>query len=316
MKRLEQQALEADRQSVVKLLSSLPDNDVLGQASFRSRLSEIDRQLEAIGKPSPDDFSGSVALLFTGGPVIGSRSVETNFAARITTAFQDLVSKRIATGEIGKLGSRGPLPTHSDSSLAISQMVRGSVGFVLEEVTRNQTLTDSVVKKAIEQIDDLIAKTGGESEEDFEATVESIDDRQLVSLRDFFKALDENAATVRIIESVRELSLDGAAVRRGRQRAEMVEIEEQEREDVEGVLMGLLPESRRFEMELSPGVTIKGSVAASFASDYMKLLHGPDADRLVGKRWRAKMRVREVRERNKPPRSLYTLLGLLRPIEG
>ena len=52
MKRLEQQALEADRQSVVKLLSSLPDNDVLGQASFRSRLSEIDRQLEAIGKPS------------------------------------------------------------------------------------------------------------------------------------------------------------------------------------------------------------------------------------------------------------------------
>jgi hypothetical protein len=36
---------------------------------------------------------------------------------------------------------------------------------------------------------------------------------------------------------------------------------------------------------------------------------------VVGRWWRTKMKIREVRERNKPPRTLYTLIGLLEQID-
>lgn len=314
MKRLERDALAADREAVKQLLDSLSPSDILGQMSFRSRLQEIDQRLEALSRETASDLIGSVALTFGGTPVHGSRSIDVEFATQITRAFQDLVSKRIATEEFGRLGSRGPLPLGVDSSLAISDVVRGSFGFVLEEASSNHELTDSVIKTAINDVTIVLSGAGSESLHEFERSIESLDPRLLVSLRTFFRTLDDSNATVRILEDKHDVTLDGPAVRRARQRVDMTEIDEQVRDDLVGVLIGLLPDSRRFEMELDGAVTIKGSVAGSYASAYLELLHGPEAPRLVGQRWRVKMKVREVRERNKPPRQVYTLMGLLEPV--
>lgn len=59
---------------------------------------------------------------------------------------------------------------------------------------------------------------------------------------------------------------------------------------------------------------IRGSVVAAYATRYLELIEGPHGD-IVGQTWRTKMRVREIRERNKPPRKVYTLIGLLEKIE-
>ena len=117
-----------------------------------------------------------------------------------------------------------------------------------------------------------------------------------------------------IIWKERDANLDTKAVRRGRERVETTEVEDIEGETIAGELLGLLPESRRFEMKLTAsGEIIKGTVAAGLAVRWLELIELPD-QKLVGQVWRTKMKIREIRERNRAPRRLYSLQGLLEPV--
>ena len=78
-----------------------------------------------------------------------------------------------------------------------------------------------------------------------------------------------------------------------------------------GELLGLLPDARKFEMKLSgSGDVIRGTVVAALATRWLELIEQPN-ERMVGQTWKAKMRIREIRERNRPPRRLFTLLDLI-----
>ena len=312
MKKLERDSLLADRAAVTALLDTMPESDPVGRLSFQSRLAEIDEQLAKLeGAHEP---SGSVALLFAGEPVHGTRSINAEFASAVLKSFQDLVTKRVAGDELGKLGARGRIPIRATTSLSISDMVRGSVGFLLEESGENLEISDTAVKIAIDDVTDVIARTASEHIEDFESAVENLDPRLLVSLRDFFRSLDEGGATIRIVESERDASLDTIAVRRARGRVDAMDIDEQESDAVVGELLGLLPQSRRFEMRLADtGEVIRGTVSPGLATGWVELIEAPGQE-VVGRTWRAKMRIREVHERNKPPRKLYALLGLIEKV--
>jgi hypothetical protein len=253
--------------------------------------------------------------MFGGDPVIGSRSIDAEFAAELIRVFQDLVTKRVAAEESGALGARGPVRNHSASNLAITEIMRGSVGFLLEESSRQQEIDDTPVKKAIEDVTRVIAGTVSDQDEDFESVVENLDHRSLVSLKDFFKALDDSRATIRIVDDERDQLLNLQAVQRGRRRVEATEINDTESERVVGKLIGLVPGKRVFELRIRGSEeTITGRVAASVAPDYMAHIESPNQD-LYGHWWRVKLKIREVRERNKPPRKLYTLIGLLEQMD-
>lgn len=309
MRRLELEGLLADRETVRAMLDGLGDSDPIGRLSFGARLTAIENEIRRLS--GVEDSLGSVALLFSGNPVYGSRSIAAEFASSVLKSFQDLVTKRIAAEEFGRLGARGRLPERTASTLAIRELVRGSMGFVLEETSQNAEITETPIKKAIDEVTEIISQAAAESEADFEASVENIDPRMLVSLRDFFQALDEGGASVRIVEDERDASLDSQAVHRARLRVEATEVQDTESETVVGELLGLLPDSRRFEMKLfDSGEVIKGNVAASLATKWLELIESP-GEKIVGEVWRTKMRIREVRERNRPPRNLYTLLGLV-----
>jgi len=314
MKELEREALLADREAVRTILAEIPESDPLGRLSFQSRLSAIESRLDELSRTLVT--RGSVALMFGGLPVLGSRSVDAAFASAAVEHFQELVQKRVAAEELGPLGSRGPVPLRTQANLAITDMVRGSVGFVLEESTPNEDIADTVVKNAIDDIARVVVSTGAESEEEFERAVESLDQRLLVALRKFFKTLDDTQATVRIVENERDAQLDSNAIRRGRLRVDATDIRDEESEQVVGELLGILPASKRFEMRLvGTGETIHGPVAATIAPTYLHSIELPGQTPVVGRVWRAKMKIRVITERNKPPRSLYTLLGLIEPVE-
>lgn len=309
MKKLDIDALSADRMAVLDLLENLPDGDLVGRSTFEARLGDIDRALGEVEHRL--DTTGSVALLFAGSPVHGARSIDSVFATRAISVFQDLVTKEVAMSELGSLGGRGPVPKRAQVNLAISELVRGSLGFVLEENCPSDQIADTVTKIAIDDVTRLLERTASENDADFEEAVETLDSRLLVSLKDFFTTLDDFQATVRIVESAREASFDPAAVHRGRVRMDSTKIEEKESESLIGELLGLLPESRRFEMRLRDSVEIiKGNVAAQFAADFLGQLESGD-EPILGRQWRVKMKIREVAERNKPVRNLYTLVGLL-----
>lgn len=309
MKRLELESLLADREAVRAMLATAGDADPIGRMSFGARLASLDEQIQRLA--AIHETTGSVALMFAGGPVYGSRSIAADFATTALKTFQDLITKRIAAEEFGRLGARGRIPERTPSTLAIRELVRGSVGFVLEENSANSELADTPIKKAIDDVTEIISQAAAESDEAFEASVETLDPRMLVSLRDFFAALDDSQASIRIVEDERDASLDSQAVRRARIRVEATEVEDSESDAVIGELLGLLPDARKFEMKLlDTGEVIRGTVAAALASRWLELIEQPD-ERLVGQLWRTKMRIREIRERNRPPRNLYTLLGLI-----
>lgn len=309
MKRLELEALVADREAVRAMLASVGETDPIGRMSFGARLASLEEQIRRL--EGFHETTGSVALLFAGGPVFGSRSIAAEFATTALRTFQDLVTKRIAAEEFGRLGARGRVPERTPSTLAIRELVRGSVGFVLEENSQNAEIADTPIKKAIDEVTEIITQAAAESEVEFETSVETLDPRMLVSLRDFFRALDDSQASVRIVEAERDDSLSSEAVRRARVRVEATEVEDTESDTVIGELLGLLPEARKFEMKLlETGEVIRGTVAAALATRWFELIEKPD-EKLIGQLWRTKMRIREIRERNRPPRNLYTLLGLI-----
>lgn len=118
-------------------------------------------------------------------------------------------------------------------------------------------------------------------------------------------------------DAARRLIADGInpSMHRKAARSAQTDIEDSESEAVVGELLGLLPDSRRFEMRLvGADDIIKGSVAAAYASPYLERIEAPHGD-IVGQTWRTRMRIREIRERNKPPRKIYTLIGLLERIQ-
>jgi len=309
MKRLELEALSADREAVRSMLAATGQDDPVGQISLGARLASIEADIQRVA--NLNETLGSVALMFSGGPVHGSRSIAADFATTAVKTFQDLITKRIAGDEFGRLGSRGRVPERTLSSLAIRELVRGSVGFVLEETSANTELLDTPVKRAIGDVTTIIGQAAAESDEAFEASVETLDPRMLVSLRDFFRVLDDSHASIRIVEDETDESLDGTAVHRARLRVDSTEVEDIESDTVVGELLGLLPDSRKFEMKLADtGEVIRGTVGANMAASWLELIEQPE-QRLVGQFWRTRMRIREVRERNRPPRNLYTLLGLI-----
>jgi hypothetical protein len=312
MKKLKRDVLLADQASVEALLGTLPVDDVLGRSSFESRLGDIREELQKLGNEI--DVMGSVALMFGGPPVQGSRAIDAEFATKTLDNFHALVSKQVARNEVGALGGRGPIPTHAEARLAITEILRGSVGFLLEERSENTQLADTAVKMAIHEVSDLISKSAAESDVEFEQAIETLDHRLILSLRDFFKTLDEHGASIRIVEDERDSILDAKSIQRARLRVDDTWFEDRESDLVVGELLGILPAGRRFEMKLADtGEVIRGAVAAASASKYVELIEGPTGG-IVGRTWRVKMRIREVRERNKPPRNLYTLIGLLEQV--
>jgi hypothetical protein len=308
VKKLEKEALEADRNSVMEILSDISADDYLGQMSFRSRLDDIEKQLREL--ESTSETLGKVALLFGGAPVTGSRGINAKFAGDVVSQYQDLVAKRVAQHEVGRLGARGPIPFRYESTLALTDVIRGSIGFMLEESAENESLVETTIKKAIDEVTGIIRDTSSAIADDFERIVESLDPRLLGALRSFLASLDEGAATVRIVDAIHDETFDKLAIKRARERVEMTEIEERDDETIVGILHGLLPHSRRFELELSDThKVITGTVAATVASKYDEMNGEP-----TKKTWRVKMRIREIRERNKPARSVYTLIGLLEEV--
>ena len=70
--------------------------------------------------------------------------------------FQDLVSKRLATLESGPLASRGPVPLREKAQLMITDVARGSFGFVLEEEPSSDALTNTPLQIVVEEMSELI----------------------------------------------------------------------------------------------------------------------------------------------------------------
>lgn len=310
IKKLELEALQADLAAVNSLLTtSREEEDPIGYEQFLSRKTRLETEIAAIRER--ESHSASVTLFFAGRPVFGSKGMLAEFGGKAVAAFQDLVARRLAALEAGALGERGPIPLKTSADMMITDVVRGSYGFVLEEVGSGTTpLTDTAVKVIVDEVIELLADIASPDDRHFEEAIDALSERELIALRNFFTLLDTSGALVRAVEDNAELNLDAESIRRGKTRTEAVHIDEREVQDIVGRLY-LLPGHRRFELNRADNnEMIYGVVSPEYSKAHLERA-GQGPDRVVGRVWKTRMKVREIKRPGRASKIAYTLLGLI-----
>jgi hypothetical protein len=304
LRKLERSGLQADLASVNALLAHLSEvDDPIGFAQFAMRRAEIEQALTALGQVGEE--TGKVALLFGGRPVWGSRGIDADFAAHAIDQFQRAVGAQ-AAGAAGPVGARGRLAQDATPRLLVTDVGRGSFGFVLEEAADNAQLVETPTKHALDEIARLARAAAAPDEEGFNAAVDAIEPRAVQALAEFFKQLHESGAQLRLVEGEEDFELDAEAVGRARARTEQISIDTETLEE-EGVLVGVVPQRKSFEWRRPNGETLVGTVQGDIARAYEESLFAEHP--LLGP-MRARFQVRSVSRRGGPPRLAFTLLGV------
>lgn len=307
-RKLKIEGLNAELASVIALIQSAREyGDPVGAYQLSKKKDTLEAEIQQLARRH--ESRASVALLFGGRPVLGSRGISAEFAGSMLEHFQSLVTRTFAATELGVLGERGPVPLRQATDLMVTNLARGSFGFVLSEVSAQDDIEDSALKSMVDEAVSIIGKVSSENEREFEEASESLDARMLISLKDFFKTLDVAQATVRLVEDESDLSLDLASVHRGRVRMEAISIEEDD-EAIEGVLAGLLPDHRKFELKVGDQRTIYGSVSKEAHEQFVSMVSRGETP--INETWQVRVRRRTVTPLNRPPRDVYRLLEFVR----
>lgn len=306
-KKLSIDSLSAEITSVSELLLSAKNaGDIVGEIQLEHRLSKLANKLKELKNNTALDNSASVALFFGGKPVLGSKGISADFAGTALEQFQNLISKTFAKSEAGQLGSRGKIPFKAHSELMVTGLARGSFGFVLDEMSDQVESESSELTHVIDKATHLLRDTAAQDDAVFEGLIEELDARTLLALKEMFANLDTNEATLRVVEGDLDILLDSSAIHRGKIRTEATLIEEKTTE-VAGVLEGLLPEHRKFEIRDDSGQLIYGSATKDAVDQFEKA-----SKSVIGKRCLASVTVKTVTPLNRPPRDVIRLIEFLK----
>ncbi|MBN2631782.1 MAG: hypothetical protein JXR75_14725 [Rhodobacteraceae bacterium] len=260
------EALEADRRYVERQITEAGDSPWgTARVMWQSRLADIDQQIAALaaGRSS----YASVAVIFDGNPVIGSGDIRLDFTTEALDSYQKVVTLALASHNGVELSERGRLPAGDQARLFIRDLVHGSMGFILEELPpQQQEMLPSHLKEAVEDTTQLISNLSAGSDAEFEATLEVTQPRLVAAVQKFAKVLFDAGASTRIVGDERRLALSIDDVGRLSRRLGEVEVTE-EVVPVDGVLLGVLPEARKFELRLPDG-TMEGAVSEDLALKY------------------------------------------------
>src|ERR1035437_954753 len=310
LRKLRLDGLRADYSLVVELLRKSHDvGDPVGVLQYEYRKNILANEIEELRKTVTSN--ASVALFFGGAPVLGSKGIAAEFAGSILEKFQNLVTRSFAKTELGQLGERGPIPQKDSTQLMVTELARGSFGFVLDEMTDQTANQETVLKLMVDEVSKIVQKTGSPNEPDFEEILDSLDPRTLSGLKDFFAILDHNEATIRIVDDERDFILDREAVHRGHLRTDATSIEEQEVVE-SGEIIGFLPEHKKIELKTAAGIVIYGSVSKE-ANEQYKAMSNSGID-IVHQYWQVKLIIRTVHPLNRPSREVYRLTEFLNEI--
>lgn len=300
---LEKQFLQADLAHARQLLADgQAHDDPIAEHQYSQRVARLERELAEVSEASTHAPAG-VALFFGGRPVIGSQGIKAAFGTQAVGQFQKLVSQRYAAAEHGPLASRGRVPMSDDTQLLVTDVVRGSFGFVLQ--AHEPANGDALLKQVVDEVADTLSRMAAADDALFDEASARVDNRQLGALKEFFKLLDDEGASLRVVEGERDFELTAPAVQRARQRAEALAIEDRV-EILQGEVIGWAEYSLRFELRLHADRSV---VTGSVANEAMERAI---QDGLVPlhRHVRARVKVREVRLRNRAPRRTYALQSI------
>src|SRR5436309_8396497 len=121
---VQSQMVEMDR------LLDLAGGDPLMGPGLRQRKEELARELQTL--PAAGKQPRTV-LFFTGQPVVGTRGIDAEFAAKVLEPFLEMVKTQYAATKHGNVGARGPRRDEAEAKLLLTGLPRGSFGLELSQ---------------------------------------------------------------------------------------------------------------------------------------------------------------------------------------
>lgn len=304
--------LNAELISVENLLEEAEShNDIVGQFQLQQKKVELENEIKEFEENL--NTNANIALYFGGKPVFGSKGIVADFASVAINQFQEIIDKVNAHDILGKMGARGKVPLAGTNSLMITEIAKGSFGFVFEEVDLDyeHDFFDSKLKERLNEVVSLITNTGAQDDELFQKVLSEIDGRTLTALKKFFSHLYSNKATVRLVEDLKDITLDDNAIYRGKIRTESIDIDEDD-DTVIGIINGLLPDHKKFELVVG-NETIYGSISEAALEQIQEYRN--DGVQFLGEQWELCMDIRIVKPLNKKEKKYFTLKEFVRKIE-
>jgi hypothetical protein len=243
---MERNFLQAELATLEKLISQIPEANVIDRMSLESRKTQVETALSAIKPPYYEPVRAR--LTFRGKPTVKSQGIFTEFAAIALEKFADMVAA-IGASQTTQLGARGIIPNREDYQLMITGTTTGSFGFELEEAPRDKDILFSElspVKAAIDQVMSIMESSIG-SDDDLADAIADANPRAIEAIRAFLGAMEDN-------EAVFALELDGEPfrfvdveqVKCTKERLSTENIREGDKE-ILGKFQGILPTIRTFE---------------------------------------------------------------------
>jgi len=293
-------SLKDDLAFVEEQLRRFPDPHDTVRFMWQQRKNDLQRQINEL--KVQQSVRGEVALLFEGEPVIGSEEIRLQFATRVLDNYQNLIA--VLTAEMGgaELKAKGQVPRSFTSKLFIRDMLRGSVGFLLEEPAATQnTLLPSLLKEAIDEATLTLQELSAPDQAEFQTRVDALSPRAMSAIKKSTNTLNEAAAETRIVGSDTELRLGHERVARMHARLTEMEILETT-ESLEGILLGILPDRQQYEFRIGyeRGPIIYGPLSEDLDQQYLTnpagiLLRRVIAHFLVVTTLRAGLKLKEER---------------------
>lgn len=237
---------------------------------------------------------------------VGPLGIESDFAGQAVGYLQDLVTKQHALETDGALGLRGVVANKGAARLHVTDALRGSFGFMLEELHPEETFVPTSLKEALDHVTALLRAFAERDKARFDSAVENVDQRVLATAGEFFSYLNREGATLRLVSGDADRSFDEDAIKRAMERASTTTVSDKD-EDIRGQLAGVLPDRHLFEFRCEgPRGVISGKVDKSLTASSVADLQREWVNRTaVGV-----FRVRQVMTRGELVRETFTLKNI------
>ena len=251
--------------SIEYLLQGIPDERAVERIGLESRLRRLRSRIEGVPLPPRNQ---NLEVFLEGEPVHGSHGVDTNFGAQAIATVSDHI--RIDTAAMtGELEYTGQIPRNSLSQPIITDVVRGSFGFELKIPTPSGgPHIVNYPEEAIYRLQRLLreAKEGDdESLSDAAAAIHPRGINKVVELLDLMKKKNARFAMNYRGDQVgfhSDAEIDTAYSR-------LAPSNNEDRIDnIIGRFIGVLPETRTFQLDPNEGDPIHGKLAPHILDAY------------------------------------------------
>lgn len=223
---------------------------------LQQREEELRGELAAM---PPGGREPRTVLFFTGSPVLGSRGIDAQFAATVLHPFLEMVKSEYSAEKHGNVGERGPRKDEDEARLLLTGLPRGSFGLELSQPESEDLFAGEQLSNILVRLTDLLS-AAGKSDEDFVHALEDVSPRVYGRLPEFFRALRDNGANIRMQTGDLEFELDQDSIAGAVDRVSSVHTTESE-EEVPGHFRGATLDTWKFDFRSDGGETISGRLS-------------------------------------------------------